>query len=183
MLAALALGGLHRPRICLRVADQAGRIAVAALAAAVALLTGTALMGTPVPAVTALGLALLSAALVLGARTAATAGLRAARRRGALAEPALIVGSGTFGAYLAGQLREHPELGLRVAGFLEDGPPRRDLPEPVLGRPRDLVPVARELRIRRILVSLRRGPGRGPGSRAAGLPGPARRRLRGAPAV
>jgi exopolysaccharide biosynthesis polyprenyl glycosylphosphotransferase len=167
LLTALALGGLHRRRICLRVADQAGRIAVAALVAAAALLAGTALIRTlladtalaraPVPAGTALGLALLSVAAVLAARTAAAAGLRAARRRGALAEPAVIVGSGTFAAHLAGQLREHPELGVRVAGFLDDGPPRRDLTEPVLGRPRDLAPVVRELGIRRILITFGEG--------------------------
>ena len=78
--------------------------------------------------------------------------LRAARRRGALAEPALIIGPGTFGAHLAGQIREHPELGLRVGGFLDSGAPRRDLVEPTLGRPADLARIVGELGIRRVLI-------------------------------
>ena len=159
VLAAFSLTGLHRLRITLRSSDQAGRI-LAALLVPAAVLAMAALIPVRLtgldPAQLAAGgvarLALVSAGLVLAARLAASAVLRAARRRGALAEPALIIGSGTFGAHLAGQLREHPELGLRLAGFLDSGVPRRDLPEPVLGRPADLARIAGELGIRRVLV-------------------------------
>jgi exopolysaccharide biosynthesis polyprenyl glycosylphosphotransferase len=167
VLAALSLGGLHRRRICLRVSDQAGWIAVAALLPAVLLMPVLMISALLVPAggpaglrVSGAGLswlALLSAGAVFAARLAVSAALRAAHRRGALAEPALVVGSGTFGAHLARQVREHPELGLRVAGFLDDGPTRRDLPEPVLGRPGDLARVTRELGIRRVLICFGEG--------------------------
>jgi exopolysaccharide biosynthesis polyprenyl glycosylphosphotransferase len=152
VLAALSLSGLHRLRITLRTSDQAGRLLAAVLLPAALL----AIAGLLAPGHAAGGgvarLALVSAAALLGGRLAVSAALRAARRRGALAEPALIVGSGTFGAHLAGQLREHPELGLRVAGFLDGGAPRRDLAEPTLGRPADLARVVGELGIRRVLI-------------------------------
>jgi exopolysaccharide biosynthesis polyprenyl glycosylphosphotransferase len=162
VLTAQSRTGLHRLRMTLCVSDQAGRILTAILVPAAllgiaglipaGLIRAGPLARAPIAAGGVAHLALVSAALVLAARAAANAVLRAARRRGALAEPALIVGSGTFGAHLAGQIREHPELGLRVTGFLEDGPPRRDLLEPTLGGPGDLARVVRELGIRRVLI-------------------------------
>ena len=144
VLVALSAGGLHRLRICLRVSDQAGRILAATL------LPGLLLLPL-VPAAGAVRLALVAAGMVIAARLITCAILRAAHRRGALGEPTLIIGSGTFGAHLADQLREHPELGLRVAGFL-DAEPRRDLAEPWLGGPRDLSPVIAARQIRRVIV-------------------------------
>ena len=114
-----------------RVSDQISRIL-----AAVALPLLLLLPILPVPGVARL--ALLSAGLVIAFRMAACTLLRYAHRgRGRLTESALVLGAGTFGAYLAGQLRQHPELGLRVRrSFLDSGAARRDLPEPCLGRPR-----------------------------------------------
>jgi exopolysaccharide biosynthesis polyprenyl glycosylphosphotransferase len=162
VLTALSLTGLHRLRITLRVSDQAGRILAALLVPAALLAIAALIPAGLIPAglISAGGvarLALVSAGLVVAGRLAVSAGLRAARRRGALAEPALIVGSGTFGAHLAGQIREHPELGLRVTGFLDDGAPRRDLLEPTLGRPRDLARIVGELGIRRVLLCFGEG--------------------------
>ncbi|HEU5417211.1 MAG TPA: exopolysaccharide biosynthesis polyprenyl glycosylphosphotransferase [Streptosporangiaceae bacterium] len=144
-LIALSAGGLHRLRICLRVSDQAGRILAATL------LPGLLLLPL-LPAASAVRLALVSAGLVIAARLITCAVVRAAHRRGVLGEPTLIIGSGTFGAHLADQLREHAGLGLRVAGFLDAGRPRRDLAEPWLGRPEDLSRVITARRIRRVLI-------------------------------
>jgi exopolysaccharide biosynthesis polyprenyl glycosylphosphotransferase len=146
VLAGLAAGGQHRLRICARVSDQAGRILAAAALPAVALLPG-------LPAAAALRLALWSAGLLIAARVGTYAALRAARRRGRLTEPALVIGSGTFGAGLAELMSAHPELGLRPVGFLDDGPPRRDLPFPVLGRPAELGQVIARLGIRRVIIA------------------------------
>jgi exopolysaccharide biosynthesis polyprenyl glycosylphosphotransferase len=167
VFAALSLSGLHRLRMTLRVSDQAGRILAAILVPAAllaiaglipaGLIPAGLLPGTRLAAGGVAQLALVCAGLVLAGRLAAAAVLRAARRRGALAEPALIIGSGTFGAHLAGQIREHPELGLRVMGFLEAGPPRRDLLEPTLGGPGDLARVVHELGIRRVLICFGEG--------------------------
>jgi exopolysaccharide biosynthesis polyprenyl glycosylphosphotransferase len=145
VLVTLAAGGMHRMRICLRVADQAHRILIATTIPALALVAW-------LPAARVPWLAAWSGALLLACRGLVCAGLRAAHRRGLLTEPTVIVGAGTFGAYVAGLILEHPELGLRLAGLLDDGPPRLDLPVPPLGRPADLAAVVRRLGIRRVIV-------------------------------
>jgi exopolysaccharide biosynthesis polyprenyl glycosylphosphotransferase len=145
VLAILAANGLHRPRICVRVSDQAGRVLIAVAVPVLALLAW-------LPAARALWLAVWSGGLVLACRALLYAALRAAHRRGLLTEPTVVVGAGTFGAYLAELMREHPELGLRLTGVLDDGPPRRDLPVPFLGSPADLAEVVGRLGIRRVIV-------------------------------
>ena len=104
---ALSVGGLHRLRICLRVADQAGRIVAAAALPAVALLPW-------LTAGQAFRLAVTAGTLLIAARVAVSAGLRAAHRRGRLAEQALVTGDGPQALALARLLDEHPELGLRA---------------------------------------------------------------------
>jgi exopolysaccharide biosynthesis polyprenyl glycosylphosphotransferase len=141
----LAAAGLHRLRICLRVADQAGRIVTAAALPLLIVLPWLA-------AGVAVRLALWSAGLVIAFRVAVSAVLRAARRAGLLGEPALVVGAGTFGAYIGELMRGHPELGLRVQGYLDYGAPRRDLALPSLGAPSDLAEVVTRLGIRRVIV-------------------------------
>ncbi|HEY7013916.1 MAG TPA: exopolysaccharide biosynthesis polyprenyl glycosylphosphotransferase [Streptosporangiaceae bacterium] len=145
VLVILAATGQHRLRICLRVADQAGRILAAVAVPMLALLPW-------LPASVALRQALWSAGLVLALRIAVSAALRAAHRRGRLTEPALVVGAGTFGAHIGELMRAHPELGLEVRGYLDGGPPRRDLALPSLGAPGDLTDVVTRLGIRRVVV-------------------------------
>jgi exopolysaccharide biosynthesis polyprenyl glycosylphosphotransferase len=147
VLALLAGSGLHRLRICLRVSDQAGRILAAA--------AGPLLFLLPwLPAGTAARLALCSAGLVIAARSAACAALRRAHSRGLLMEPALLIGAGTFGAYIGDLMREHAEFGLRPLGYLDNGQPRRDLELPTLGTPADLPAVVNRLGIRRVIVCM-----------------------------
>ncbi len=110
---ALSASGLHRLRISLRVADQAGRIAAAALLPGIMLLPA-------VPAGPVFRLVLGTAAALIAVRAAGSAALRAARRRGLLTEPAVLAGTGPDGRQLARLLGEHPELGLRVRGFVAD---------------------------------------------------------------
>jgi exopolysaccharide biosynthesis polyprenyl glycosylphosphotransferase len=141
----LTAGGLHRLRICLRVSDQAGRILAATAVSALALAPW-------LPAMTLGRLALWSAGLVFVSRAVMCAALRAAHRRGLLTEPALVIGAGTFGAYVAELMREHPEFGLRPQGFLDNGPPRQDLPLPTLGYVADIADVVTRLGIRRVIV-------------------------------
>jgi exopolysaccharide biosynthesis polyprenyl glycosylphosphotransferase len=145
VLAILAAGGQHRLRICLRVSDQAGRILAATALPVLALAPW-------LPALALGRLALWSAGLVFTSRTVMSAALRAAHRRGLFTEPALVVGAGTFGAYVAELMREHLEFGLRPQGFLDDGPPRHDLALPTLGNVADLADVVTRLGIRRVIV-------------------------------
>jgi len=145
VLAILAAGGQHRLRICLRVADQAGRILTAVALPLLILLPWVA-DGT------AAWQALWSAGLVFGLRIAASATLRAAHRGGVLTEPALVIGAGTFGAHIGELMRAHPEFGLRPLGYLDEGPPRRDLALPSLGGLADLPDVVIRYGIRRVIV-------------------------------
>lgn len=145
MLTVLAASRLHRLRICLRVSDQADRILIAAVLPLPVLLAW-------LPAARVVSLALWSAGLVFVCRIAVCAALRAAHRHERLTERTLVVGSGTFGAYVAGLIQEHPELGLRPVGFLDDGPPRRDLSLPSLGSPADLAQVVSTLDVSRVIV-------------------------------
>ena len=149
---ALSASGLHRLRITLRVADQAGRIAAAALLPGIMLLPA-------VPAGPVFRLALGTAAALIAVRVAGSAAVRAARRRGLLTEPAVLAGAGPEARQLARLLGEHPELGLRVRGFVADtappgsmvdgpGPPLR-----VLGGTGDLAAVVAREGISRVIVA------------------------------
>ena len=104
----LAASHQHRLKITPRVSDQAGRIAVAAALPALGLLRW-------IPAGAAIRLALLSAIAIGCGRAAAYQILRAAHRRGALSETAVIVGTGTMAAELAG-LHPRPRRTRPAAG-------------------------------------------------------------------
>ena len=108
VFAALYVLALHRLRICLRVADQAGRIAVAAA------LPGVLVLAWAADPVQLLQLIAVTAVALIAVRTAGAAALRAAHRRGRLAERAVLAGAGPASEQLARLLREHPELGLRA---------------------------------------------------------------------
>jgi exopolysaccharide biosynthesis polyprenyl glycosylphosphotransferase len=145
VLMAMSVSGLHRLRICLRLSDQLGRLLAAVLGPALILLPSM-----PGPAV--LRLVCWSAGLVLAARGVACAALRAARRRGHLTEPALLVGAGQTGQQVAGLLREHPDLGLRPQGYLDATSLTAGLDLPLLGAPLDLAEVVARHGIGRIIV-------------------------------
>jgi lipopolysaccharide/colanic/teichoic acid biosynthesis glycosyltransferase len=138
VLVALSVSGLHRLRICLRVADQAGRIIAAAALPAVALLPW-------LPAGQAFRLVAAAAALLIPARVAVSAALRAAHRRGRLTERALLAGDGPGARQLAGLLLEHPELGLIPVGVLDS---RTELSAP-----------AARHRVTRVIVCVPADPG------------------------
>ena len=143
VLIAMAAGGLYRRRIGSRVSDQAGRLVVAAVLPAFVLLPSTS------PGL-AIQLAGSTAGLVIALRWTAQAGLRAARRRGLLARPALIVGGGQPGARIAVLLREHPELGLRPCGVLDSQLAAGG--QAVLGTLAEAGPVIDRFGIRQVLI-------------------------------
>lgn len=155
VLSVLAAARQHRLRICLRASDQAGAILAAAAAPLPVLLawpSGVAAHPAPHAVRTLAWLALGAAVFVLTARVTMCGALRAAHRRGWLAERAVVVGAGTFAGYIGELIRQHPEFGLRPAGFVDDGPPRRDLPAPTLGTMGELAEVISRHRIGRVIV-------------------------------
>ncbi|MGE5136007.1 MAG: exopolysaccharide biosynthesis polyprenyl glycosylphosphotransferase [Gemmatimonadota bacterium] len=144
--AVLASGGLYRVRITPRVSDQAGRVVAAVAVAALAVLAW-------LPSTGALRLALISAGLLLAGRLAAQTALLAARRRGLVAEPVLVIGTGATGQQIAADLAARPELGLRLTGFLDSRTGPAGAPADVLGTPAELTAVLRQHRIRRVIVA------------------------------
>lgn len=145
VLLVLAASGAHRLRICLRSSDELPRLVLAAAAPVATLLPW-------LTASAALRTVLLCGASLLVARIACAIGLVRARSRGRLREPTLIIGTGATAVELALLLREHPELGLAPAGFLDDRPPQRES-LPVLGCLAELPDVVATHRIRRVIVS------------------------------
>jgi exopolysaccharide biosynthesis polyprenyl glycosylphosphotransferase len=92
--------------------------------------------------------------LVLGSLAAAQFELRA-RRQGAAARRALIVGAGSVGRLAARRLIAEPDLGLKPVGFLDDSPPSanggHDLP--LLGASSDLEEVMRRNDIEHVILT------------------------------
>ncbi|MFM7143295.1 MAG: undecaprenyl-phosphate glucose phosphotransferase, partial [Alphaproteobacteria bacterium] len=83
--------------------------------------------------------------------------LRAARRRGYNQRHVLIVGDGELARGVAERMERHPELGLRVAGFLSDDEARvgeRMADRPVLGRWEDVAEVAASRGIDQVVLAL-----------------------------
>ena len=68
----------------------------------------------------------------------------------------LIVGAGDVGQLVGRKLRQHPELGIRLVGFVDADPKsmRADLDGvPVLGTPDDIATLVREHDVQRVVVS------------------------------
>jgi exopolysaccharide biosynthesis polyprenyl glycosylphosphotransferase len=142
-LLALLLVGAYRPRL------EAGPLDSAAAGARAAVLAAMAMIATLVvvePAAwwrdAVLLLAAASLVTIPALRHAVVLGHRAARRRGHGAEPVVIVGTGRVARQIARRLAEHPNYGLRAAGFVDSDPfplaeATGDLP-PFLGGPTGL---------------------------------------------
>ncbi len=78
------------------------------------------------------------------------------------ARRALIAGAGASGAMIVKELRANPQVGLNPVGFLDDDPAKlgnRLLDLPVLGPLSQLVEVAAELRIEKLIIAMPRAPG------------------------
>jgi exopolysaccharide biosynthesis polyprenyl glycosylphosphotransferase len=132
-------------RITLRLADDVLRI-LARLAVVILVLLATAGMrgGGDAQVLAAVG-------LVLAGRCLAYSVIRAVRRRRWGARNTLIVGAGAVGEEIASAVTAHPELGLRVVGFLggDDAPG----PHPTLGSHRDLEAVVGAHRVHHVVVA------------------------------
>jgi exopolysaccharide biosynthesis polyprenyl glycosylphosphotransferase len=152
-LGALASSQAYRVRITLRSLDETpwlvGRLAIAlVLVAPVGLLTGEADV--------LLLAGLLGIGLTVLGRAVSFAMLRRLRRRGALLEPAVILGAGEIGTELARALREDRDYGIVPIGFLDSV--SGDLPLPMLGDVDELDGILDRCDVRRVVVAF--GPAR-----------------------
>ena len=161
----LVAGAGCRGRIDLRLSEDVARL-LGLLATSVLLIIpffGPGDLGSLVAALPGI------VAIVLIIRGAAYWTIRAARARGLIAEPTLLVGTGDLGCRLADALRHHPEYGLSVVGFLGDGEadplgrthpegfdPTDPFPVPLLGPMTQLADIVREHRIRRVIIAFDR---------------------------
>ncbi|MQA86500.1 MAG: exopolysaccharide biosynthesis polyprenyl glycosylphosphotransferase [Streptosporangiales bacterium] len=143
---ALNLGGRHRLRMCLRMADELLPLAGCAALPLLALLPWAASPGGLAR------LAVVSAGLLMAVRAGSYAVARAARRRRWLADPALIVGTGALGVEVGELLRQHPEFGARPVGFLDGLPPGPESSFPLLGGLPDMADAVSRHGVRRIIV-------------------------------
>ena len=87
---------------------------------------------------------------------------RRARRSGAASVPALIVGAGQVGAQIERRLSEQPELGLRVAGYVDADPvPGERVPDrhaPILGAPDEFAAIAEETGAEHVILTFTSSP-------------------------
>lgn len=91
--------------------------------------------------------------LVIFGRAVAYGIGRAARARGSVSEPTLVIGSGPIAVDLVRALDGHPEYGLRPIGFIDGPTGEQNLPLPLLGGPHDLERVVAEFQVRRLVVA------------------------------
>jgi Undecaprenyl-phosphate glucose phosphotransferase len=99
----------------------------------------------------------LSLVAVVVARTALRQLLRRRRRQGAGLQRVLVVGAGALGREVAQKVQAHRELGLEVAGFLDDDPGKAGgsfQGAPVLGTLRQVEEVLAGERIDQVFVAL-----------------------------
>jgi lipopolysaccharide/colanic/teichoic acid biosynthesis glycosyltransferase len=141
VLTVLRSSGAQRVRICPRFGDE---LPWFALAVAVPAVLMRPWVGVALVAATG------AAAVVV--RPVCHAALRAARRRRRLAEPTVIVGTGTLGLELAEILCSHAEFGLRPVGFVDHLPPGPATGLPLLGTPADLAAVVARHQVRHVIV-------------------------------
>ncbi len=136
----LTMNGLYRPRARWSIRSEA--VAVVRATFLMALLTLSVLFLFKLPEVSRLFLLVLfpvQAVATIASRAAMRAWFERERRQGRNLRFVLVLGAGPRGRHFAAQLESHPELGLRVIGFL-DAADEVDPPDrwPLIGPVEDL---------------------------------------------
>jgi exopolysaccharide biosynthesis polyprenyl glycosylphosphotransferase len=144
----LALRGMYRPKITLRILDDAAHVVGASsVAAMVIVAVATFLGGTTHSAELMARVWVFSMLYVSGGRLVLGLSQRHARVEGLIGKRTLIVGAGRIGAQVERRLDEQPELGLRPVGYVDAHPPSDDQVAgrhvPVLGGPDELERIVR----------------------------------------
>jgi exopolysaccharide biosynthesis polyprenyl glycosylphosphotransferase len=149
VLALLALRGMYRSKMTLRILDDLGHVVGATSVAAMVVIALSALTsGVSQRAELVARMWVFSMLYVGAGRLILVRIQRKVRAERIVAKRTLIVGAGRIGSQVEWRLREKPELGLRPIGYIDAHPapddraPRRELP--VLGGPDELERIARE---------------------------------------
>jgi exopolysaccharide biosynthesis polyprenyl glycosylphosphotransferase len=151
----LAYHGLYRPRARWSIRSEAADLARATLV--MALLSVGVLFLFKVPDVSRLFLLALfptQFVLALATRAALRVGFRWVRERGHNARYVVVVGAGPRGQAFAEKLAEHPELGLRIAGYVDDEEFRLADGRSLLGRLEDLPAILHEHVVDEVAICL-----------------------------
>jgi exopolysaccharide biosynthesis polyprenyl glycosylphosphotransferase len=145
----LTLRGMYRPKITLRILDEAAHVVGATSVAAMAVVAvATFFGGTAHSAELLARVWLFGMVYVAGGRLVLGLTQRHARAEGIVGKRTLIVGAGRIGAQVERRLDEQPELGLRPVGYVDAHPPSDDRVSgrrvPLLGGPDELDRIVRE---------------------------------------
>ena len=144
----LALRGMYRPKITLRILDEAAHVVGATSVAAMSIVAvATFLGGTTHSAELLARVWVFGMVYVSGGRLVIGLSHRHARVQRLVGKPTLIVGAGRIGAQVERRLDEQPELGLRPVGYVDAHPPSDDQVTgrrvPLLGGPDELADIVR----------------------------------------
>src|SRR3954464_5423238 len=144
----LALRGMYRPKITLRILDEAAHVVGATSVAAMSIVAiATFLGGTTHSAELLARVWVFAMVYVSGGRLVMGLSARHARVQRLVGKPTLMVGAGRIGAQVERRLDEQPELGLRPVGYVDAHPPSDDQVTgrrvPVLGGPDELEQIVR----------------------------------------
>ena len=153
----LALRGMYRSKITLRILDEAGHVIGANSVAAMVVVSLAAMSAQAEEhAQLAARVWLFAIAYVAGGRLMLGVTQRKARRDRTISKPTLIVGAGKIGAQVERRLREQPELGLDPVGYIDAYPaddnqlPRR---APILGGPEQLEEITARLGVQHVVLA------------------------------
>src|SRR5437764_6502492 len=142
----LALRGMYRQRITVRILDEAARVVAATSTAAMAIVAVDAFSAAGTSRAELLARVwVFSMVFVSGGRLVLGGTQRRARVEGVVGKRTLIVGAGQIGVHVERRLEEQPELGLRPVGYVDSfPPPDEQVPGrrmPVLGDPTELAQI------------------------------------------
>jgi exopolysaccharide biosynthesis polyprenyl glycosylphosphotransferase len=158
VLVMLAVRGLYSNAIESRIIDTIGHVVSATSVAGIFLIGIVALVQPAAEPAAMLGRAWFFAILYLASgRILLGVLLRRARVARIVSKPTLILGAGAVGAEMEWRLREQPELGLKLIGYIDGNPPpAHKVPQrtaPVLGPPEDLVRIAQETGTEHVILA------------------------------
>jgi exopolysaccharide biosynthesis polyprenyl glycosylphosphotransferase len=153
----LALRGMYRPKITLRILDEAGHVIGANSVAAMVVVSLAAMSAQAEEhAQLAARVWVFAIAYVAGGRLMLGITQRKARRDRTISKPTLIVGAGKIGAQVERRLREQPEFGLEPVGYIDAYPsddtqvPRE---APILGSPDELQEISERLGVEHVVLA------------------------------